>query len=534
MLDISRNNVAMGQASAQASNQELALLADRITDAVVVCDAQRNIRWANPAFSRLTGFLLEEAQGRQIEELLSGPQTDVEAVLRISQTLARGEGIEHLPMCQHHRNGEAFWVERTIHPLVNAEGQIDRYIELMTDLRAQRWAQQEHHRRLEAEVALARRSTFLGQLSHGARGPLNTIVGFSQLLEMEVNQSVDAKRHLGNIQQAAQQLLHLLDKAITLANAEDRTLSVHAQRVSLASLCKDVCHQHEALAREHRITQVIEGECPTAWADPIHVRTILQTLVRFGITHCAHEGTVWISCRQLADQQRGIIEVSHPGEGLTHMDGSRIFQPFNSGTTASAHVGQGNLVDDGDQGMSLAIAQRLAELMNGTLSVSSALGKGCTFTLNLPLADKLSPKEEASQSNTATQRIKLPPLRIIHVEDNALNRSLMDSLFSAHPEVQMSSFATSAQGLKAIQGELPDVALIDINLPDGSGLDMCRALRSSPATRRIPLIALSADALPDHIAQALQTGFNHYLVKPIQIQRLLTILATMKAKGPQE
>jgi CheY-like chemotaxis protein len=216
------------------------------------------------------------------------------------------------------------------------------------------------------------------------------------------------------------------------------------------------------------------------------------------------------------------------------MDGSRIFQPFNSGTTSTSHVGQGNLVDDGDQGMSLAIAQRLAELMNGTLSVSSALGKGCTFTLNLPLADKLSQKEETGSSQAAAQRIKLPPLRIIHVEDNALNRSLMDSLFSAHPEVQMSSFATSVQGLKAIQGELPDVALIDINLPDGSGLDMCRALRASPATRRIPLIALSADALPDHIAQALQTGFNHYLVKPIQIQRLLTILATMKAKGPQE
>jgi PAS domain S-box-containing protein len=532
MLNISQK-AAVTPAQDQASTQELALLADRITDAVVVCDAQRSIRWANPAFTRLTGFLLEEAQGCQIEELLSGPQTDPEAVMRITQALARGEGIEHVPMCQHHRNGEAFWVERTIQPLVNPDGHIDRYIEVMTDLRSQRWAQQEHHRRLEAEVALARRSTFLGQLSHGMRGPLNTIVGFSQLLEMEVSGSMDARRHLGNIQQAAQQLLQLLDKAITLANAEDRVLAVHAQRVNLTTLSKEVCHQHESLAREQRITQVIEGECPSAWGDPVHIKTILQALVRFSISHCQHEGTVWVSCRQVADTHRAVLEVSHPGDGLTHVDGARIFQPFTPATMVSSHSSQGSLVDDGDQGMSLAIAQRLAELMNGTLSVNSALGKGCTFTLSLPLADKLSVREEQA-SGLPAQRVRLPALRIIHVEDNALNRSLMESLFTAHPEVQLSAFPTATQGLQAIQGELPDVALIDINLPDGSGLDMCKALRASPTTRRIPLIALSADALPDHIAQALQTGFNHYLVKPIQIQRLLSILATMKVRGPHE
>src|SRR5690606_2657160 len=118
--------------------------------------------------------------------------------------------------------------------------------------------------------------------------------------------------------------------------------------------------------------------------------------------------------------------------------------------------------------------------------------------------------------------------------DNALNRSLVEALFAVYPQVQLSSFSTAAQGLAAIQGELPDVGLIDINLPDGSGLEMCRTLRASPLTRRVPLIALSGDALPDHIARALQAGFNHYLVKPIQLQRLLTILSGMKATPPRQ
>lgn len=520
----------------QATNQELALMADRITDAVLVCDEQRCIRWANPAFTQLTGYTLQEAYGRQLEELLSGPQTDAQAVARINLALSQGEGVERVALCQHHKDGEAFWVERTVQPLPGPDGQIERYIEILTDLRAQRWAQQEHQRRLESEVALARRTTFLGQLSHGMRGPLNTIVGFSQLLDMAPGASADARRQVANIQQAGEQLLHLLDKAVTLANAEDRVLPVHAQRVSLAAVSKDVCHHHEAAARLRRVTLVIEGDSPTAWADPLHVREILAQLLRFAIARSPSEGTVWVACRQSVESGRALIEVSHPGEGLQGMDGSRLFQPFSGmalsqGGHGAMSSGSEAAQADADQGLGLAIAQRLAELMNGSLSVSSALGKGCAFTLNLPLADPLTASAETLAA--PSMGAMLGPLRIIHVEDNALNRGLMEAVFATHPQVQLASYCTAAQGLAAIQGEQPDVALVDINLPDGSGLDVCRTLRASPQTRRIPLIALSADALPDHIARALQAGFDHYLVKPIQLKRLLSILSGIQPKPPR-
>jgi len=508
----------------QATNQELALMADRITDAVLVCDEHRCIRWANPAFTLLTGYALQDAYGRQVEELLSGPQTDADAVTRINQWLSQGQGVERMPMCQHDRNGEAFWVERTVQPLPGPDGHIDRYIEILTDMRAQRAAQQEHQRRLEAEVALARRTHFLGQLSHGMRGPLNTILGFAQLLDMDVGTSSDAHRQIGNIHQAAQQLLQLLDKAVKLAQAEDRVLPMHAQRVTLPPLCKDVCHAFEMAARERRVTLVIEGDAPVAWADPAHVREIVAQVLRFAIVHCPRDGTVWVACRHQRDSGRALIEISHPGEGLRGVDGTQLFKPFNTpGDTPS---------DDDDQGMGMAIAQRLAELMNGSLAVNSALGKGCMFTLNLPLAD---PQQASSGPPPLSQLhvgIELPALRIIHVEDNALNRSLVEAIFATYPQVQLTSVATAAHGLAAIHGEQPDVALVDINLPDGSGLDLCRAVRAHHPTRRLPLIALSADALPDHIARALQAGFNHYLVKPIQLQRLLQILSGIKAQTP--
>ena len=121
----------------------------------------------------------------------------------------------------------------------------------------------------------------------------------------------------------------------------------------------------------------------------------------------------------------------------------------------------------------------------------------------------------------------LPPLRVVHIEDNPLNRSLVEAMFSAYPQVRLHSAETAAEGQAAIEAMNPDVALVDINLPDGSGLDLCRRIRAQAQFHDLPMIALSADALPEHIAKALQTGFNHYLVKPLQITRLLTILSTL-------
>lgn len=508
-----------GQARrAQATNQELALIADRITDAVLVCDAQRCIRWANPAFTQLTGYTLEDAYGRQLEELLSGPQTDAEAVTRINQWLSQGQSVERAPMCQHHKDGKAFWVERTVQPVPGPDGHVDRYIEILTDLRAQRWAQQEHQGRLEAEVALAKRTSFLAQLSQGMRGPLNTIMGFSQLLDMNLQGSADSRRQAANIHQSALQLIHLLDQAVKLANAEDKALPVHIQRLPLAALCREVSHSLEASARERRVTLVIEGESPTAWADPAHTRDIIAQLLRFAVHHSPADATVNVSCREAREHGQVVLQVSHPAEVLHGADQHRLlFQPFSPITEE---------IDD--QGLGLAIAQRLAELMHGSLTVSSALGQGNVFTMHLPLADRVAQIAEPAH-HAPPAGIALPPLRVVHVEDNALNRSLVEALFAVYPQVQLTSYSTATQGLAAIQADLPDVGLIDINLPDGSGLDLCRTLRASPLTRRVPLIALSGDALPDHIAKALQAGFNHYLVKPIQLQRLLGILAGMKA-----
>ncbi len=514
---------------AHSTNQELALIADRVSDAILICDTQRCITWVNPAFTRLTGFTLTESHGQQPEELLSGPHTDSATITHINQALAQGDSIERLEICHHRKDGEPFWVARSVQRVIGNEGQVSHHIEVLSDLSDRRRAETEHARRLEAEVALANKAEFLSRMSHSMRSSLNAILGFTQLLDMSVDGLLPEtqRRQVGHIHTAGQQLLSLLDQSLEYARLESRPLNLRPQRIELSVLLRDVRNELEGEALAHDIHVLIDGPALTLWADPQHTRAILLNLLRNAIKFSPGGATVWLQSRPAPNERVALIEVRDQGFGIEPGDQERIFQPFVQLESATGRS-HGN-------GLGLAVSQRLAELMHGRIDVTSTLGHGSTFTLRLPLAEHAL-GAQAPGTHHPEPAVMLPPLRVVHIEDNALNRSLVEALFAAYPQVRLHSAETAAEGLASIEQLRPDVALVDINLPDGSGLDLCRRVRANPTLKQMPLIALSADALPEHIARALQTGFNHYLVKPLQIQRLLSILATLpstQAAPPQ-
>ena len=504
---------------AQSTNQELALVADRVTDAILICDAQRCIKWVNPSFTKLTGFTLTECHGQLTEELLSGPHTDPAVITRVNQTLAQGQSVDKVQVCHHRKDGEPFWVERSVQPIMGPDGQINRYIEVLTDISAQRRADAEHALRLQAEVALATKADFMSRMSHSMRSPLNAILGFTQLLDMLDESVLPAaqRRQIGHIQTAGQELLSVLDKALEYARLDERAVGIRPQRVDLGMMLKEIRAGLEDEAKAQDITVIVDSQCPAVWADPQHTRSILLNLVSNAIKFSPSGSSVWLTAHVSPDERIGVVEVKDQGFGIEQQDLTRLFKPFtrlDGGATKSR-----------GHGLGLAVSQRLAELMHGSIDVSSTLGHGSIFALKLPLAEGLSPTRSTSSRNDPA--VMLPPLRVVHIEDNPLNRSLVEAMFSAYPQVRLHSAETAAEGQAAIESMNPDVALVDINLPDGSGLDLCRRIRAMPQFHHLPMIALSADALPEHIAKALQTGFNHYLVKPLQITRLLTILSTL-------
>ena len=507
---------------AQSTNQELALVADRVTDAILICDAQRCIKWVNPSFTRLTGFTLTECHGQLTEELLSGPHTDPAVITRVNQTLAHGQSVDKVQVCHHRKDGEPFWVERSVQPIMGPDGQINRYIEVLTDISAARRAETEHAQRLQAEVALATKADFMSRMSHSMRSPLNAILGFTQLLDMlDSNVLPDAqRRQIAHIQTAGQELLSVLDQALDYARLDERSVGIRPQRVDLSMMLKEIRAALEDEAKAQDITVVVDSQCPPLWADPQHTRAILLNLMSNAIKFSPTGSTVWLQAHASQDERVGVIEVRDQGFGIEQNDMSRLFKPFTRLDTGSSSSNRSR-----GHGLGLAVSQRLAELMHGSIDVSSTLGKGSVFALKLPLAEGLAPGCTGTRSNEPA--VMLPPLRVVHIEDNPLNRSLVEAMFSAYPQVRLHSAETAAEGQAAIEAMNPDVALVDINLPDGSGLDLCRRIRAQAQFHDLPMIALSADALPEHIAKALQTGFNHYLVKPLQITRLLTILSTL-------
>lgn len=508
---------------AEASNQELALLADRVSDAVLICDAQRCTRWVNPSFTRLTGFSLAEILGLLPEELLSGPHTEASQITRINQLLSQGQSVEGVQLCIHRKDGEPVWVQRTVYPVPTRGGEVSRYIELLQDITQQRRAQTEHTRRLQAELALAAKAEFMGRMGHSTRSPLNAIMGFSQLLDMNEGSALPEplRRQLGHIQAAGQQLLALLDRAMEFVQLDESLVTMQPQRLAMTSVLREVCSAQEELARSHGVTVVVDCAPHTLWADAKATRDILEQLLNNAIRVSPPGSTVWLRAREINDERMGSVAVRDQGAGIEQSDMAKLFQPFSQ-------LGHG-LDNSQGHGLGLAVAQRMAALMHGRIDVRSTLGEGSEFELKLPLAHTGVGATPSQQARQPEPLVKLPALRVVHVEDNALNRSLVEALFATYPQVRLQSADTAAAGMACIEAMQPDVALVDINLPDGSGLDLCRRLRAHPQFKKLPLIALSADALPDHIARALQAGFNQYLVKPLQINRLLTLLAALPA-----
>ncbi len=512
-----------------ATTQELALIADRVNDAVLICDASRCIRWANPAFTRLTGFTLSECLGQLPEELLSGPHTEAAVIAQMNQQLARGASVEQLEICLHRKDGEPFWVGRSVQPIQGPEGHIQRYIEVFADASAARRSADERARRLSAEVALAAKMEFLSRMGHSMRSPLNAVLGFSGLLAADLSSGLGEvqQRHLQHIQTAGQQLLSLLDQALEFAQLDDKAVAIRPQRLELAVMLREVRAALEDQAKALKTTVVVECPSLTVWADATQTRAILTQLALNAIQYSPYGSTVWLTGKADHEGRLGLIEVRDQGFGIAPSDLPNLFQPFTRLDSSSRSTSHGN-------GLGLAVSQRFAELMHGNIDVSSTLGHGSRFTLSLPLAalPELGGGGDAFGQG-AGGAVALPPLRVVHIEDNALNRSLVEAVFAAYPQVRLFSAENAADGMDAIESIQPDVALVDINLPDGSGLDLCRRLRAQAAFAHLPLIALSADALPDHIARALQTGFNHYLVKPLQIPRLLNTLATLPSVQAQ-
>ncbi len=372
-----------------------------------------------------------------------------------------------------------------------------------------------------AEKANRAKTDFLSGMSHELRTPLNAILGFAQLMESSAPSPTPAqKRNLDQILKAGWYLLELINEILDLALIESGKVILSREPVSLVEVMLECRAMIEAQAHKRGIGMTFPRfEFPYfVKADRTRVKQVLINLLFNAIKYNRPGGAVAVEYTlRPADTIR--ISVRDTGAGLAPEQLALLFQPFNRlGKETSAEEGTG---------IGLVVTKRLVELMGGIIGADSEVGVGSVFWVELSLtsAAQFTVKEIES---AAPEQPKVPdgaPVRtLLYVEDNPANLELVEQLISRRPDLRLLSAADGDLGIEFARAYQPEVILMDINLPGISGIEVMRILRADPATAHIPIMALSANAVPRDIARGLEAGFFNYLTKPIKVAEFMDAL----------
>ncbi|MGA9031357.1 MAG: ATP-binding protein [Sulfuricaulis sp.] len=372
-----------------------------------------------------------------------------------------------------------------------------------------------------AEKANLAKSDFLSSMSHELRSPLNAILGFAQLMESGTPLPTPAqKASIDQILQAGWYLLELINEILDLALIESGKLSLSQEPMSLV----DVMLECQAMIEPQAQKSGIRVSFPQfdgpyfVKADRTRVKQVLINLLSNAIKYNRARGTVEVTC-SASTANRIRISVRDTGEGLPPEKLAQLFQPFNRlGQEASAEEGTG---------IGLVVSKRLVELMRGEIGVESTVGVGSVFWIELNVAAEPQPASGSDEPLAPNQARVLhgAALRtLLYIEDNRANMQLVEQLIARRPDMRLLSAGDGTRGIALARTHQPEVILMDINLPGISGIQALKILRADPATAHIPVLAISANAMPHDIKRGLEAGFFRYLTKPIKVNEFMEAL----------
>ncbi|TAN64903.1 MAG: PAS domain-containing sensor histidine kinase [Methylobacter sp.] len=374
--------------------------------------------------------------------------------------------------------------------------------------------------KIAAENANKAKSDFLSHISHELRTPLSAIIGFGQLLEIgELAPLADVqKKAVGHIMTSSRHLLSLINEILDMARIESGKTDFKIETIALLPLIDEAVSLSLPAATPRNV--VIQYSCPSnihLRADLSRVRQVLLNLLSNAIKYNRQDGNVTLFCTVAGNFVQ--VTVSDTGHGIANERRQEIFQAFHRLGAERSNI-EGT-------GIGLVICKRLIEGMGGRIDFDSAPDIGSRFWFELPVAgpdnqiavaSSFTEKEEASTEQRTTVR------HVLYIEDNPVNLEIMKHVFKTHRDIDLLSAESAEIGLEMIHENRPDLVLMDINLPGISGLDALHRLKANPDTASIPVIAVSATAMPCDVETGLKAGFLAYLTKPFDIAKLNAII----------
>jgi signal transduction histidine kinase/CheY-like chemotaxis protein len=373
-----------------------------------------------------------------------------------------------------------------------------------------------------ADRASRAKSEFLASMSHELRTPLNAISGFAQLLGRSGDTLAPEKRirYTENIMEASSQLGKIIDDVLDMASFESGHVNVNCEVLDCLEVMAEVSRTLEVSARKRGILFTVDtsANLPSIVADRGRLIQVLLNLGSNAIKYNVEGGWVLLTALPYDDVVRFIVRDT--GKGIPAERQREIFEPFN-------RLGV-ELTQEEGSGIGLTISRRLVQAMDGKIGFESFVGQGSKFWVELPVANETAAKMARVPSLFATAADTR--CKILYIEDKIPNVELMRAIIEDLSHTRFIDAQTVEEGLKIARSLKPDLVITDIHLPDGKGFDVLRGLRNDDRTSHIPVIALTADAMPSNMHNMELAGFHHVLTKPLKIPDLMEILrATLKA-----
>ncbi len=539
--------------SARRHAEELLVKAGALQNAIfnsenfssIATDAKGVIQIFNVGAERMLGYSADEVMNKVTPAEISDPEELIARAQALSLELntmitpgfdalvfKASRGIEDIyELTYIRKDGSRFPAVVSITALRDAQNTIIGYLLIGTDNTVGKQIEEERrrldqalqdknaeleHATFVAEKANLAKSDFLSNMSHELRTPLGAILGFAQLIESGTPPpTVTQKKSIDQILKAGWYLLELINEVLDLALIESGKLALSLEPVLLADIMSE-CEAMIEPQAEKRGIKVVFNKPKHAYyvnGDRTRVKQIIINLLSNAIKYNSLNGTVDVHW-EISTPNSVRISIHDTGAGMSPEQISQLFQPFN-------RLGQ-NAKQEGT-GIGLVVCKRLINLMNGRIGVESTVGVGSMFWVELEQA--IEPQQDISSLLISTSETKLQNhgllYTLLYIEDNPANLTLVKDIIARRSDIRLLSATNAERGIKLARASMPDVILMDINLPGLSGFEALNMLKKDPETSHIPVIALSANAMARDIEKGLKAGFFQYLTKPIKVNAFI-------------